>query len=164
MPEPEVDKVLFWWHYYYLHRYNNTFSLLPTVYSECLTNICPEKKKIIKKHNNNRSFRPSRKALIKQQKNNRSFRPSRKALIIKQQNNNRSFRPSRKALIKLIAYKIMILNRMKACKTYGFIESCFIIFSSQYYAADNLIWRESIKFYAEPLLKTHLWCTYWNPF
>ena len=42
-----------------------------------------KKKKIIKKHNNNRSFRRSRKALI----------------IIKKQNNNRSFRPSRKALI-----------------------------------------------------------------
>ena len=38
------DKVLFWWHYYFLQIYNNTFLLLPTVYSECLTNICPEKK------------------------------------------------------------------------------------------------------------------------
>ena len=54
---------------------------------------------IIKKQNNNRSFRRSRKALIiiKKQNNNRSFRPSRKAL--KKQNNNRSFRRSRKALI-----------------------------------------------------------------
>ena len=47
------------WHYYMLSKYNDTFLLLPTVSSKRSTKVCPEKKRvmIMKKENNNRSFR-----------------------------------------------------------------------------------------------------------
>ena len=99
-----------------------------------------KRKIIIKKQNNNRSFRPSRKALIKKENNNRSFRRSRKTLI-KKENNNRSFRRSRKALI-ILQYRVSyscayLLNISKG-------NNFFHVFSGKY-PVEVIAWCETMN-------------------